>query len=211
MRRLKSILTVLIVFSAIGKSEGSQAQERLSYHSVGISWGVSVPVGNSFLSKSSFTAPRIEWEWRRSSSFAFGLDAGFIRSSESGFTNDRVDGSITSGHSARKGSAFTLTAFGRWYLLPRAHRLSPYVGIGAGTEHFSARISGEVINTAENKAWNPLVNAEAGVRFLPCRNGRLTLDIRGGYAYSGYAWKYVGNLKNNRIGISLGVGYRFLK
>lgn len=210
MQPLKSIFAVIAALSLSGTGY-ARAQEFEPYHSVGVSWGVSVPVGNSFLERTSFIAPRVEWEWRIVPPFAFGLDAGLVRSSESGFTNDRVDGNATSGHSTREGSAFALTAYGRWYVLPHARLLSPYVGVGVGTEYFSARITGEVINTSENKAWDLTARAEVGIRIHPRRNGRLSIDLRGGYTYSGYEWKYVDNLKNDRIGVSLGIGYRFTK
>lgn len=129
----KIIMGTLTVCFCMSLALSGKAQECRDRHSLALRWGVSVPLGNQFLSKAGYSGGDLEWDWHFSSCFSVGLGVGYRSSSEKGMTEDRYDGGSVSGYSDRSYSSLPLTVHARYLPFGRnGFKLQPYLNLSGG-------------------------------------------------------------------------------
>lgn len=177
-------------------------------HSLALSWGVAVPVGGSFMTRSACVAPQLEWEWALPGSFSVGASAGVAYGRESGFTTDRVEGDIVSGPSTRSLALVPVSLYARWYpWRGKGMRLQPYLGAGGGLLYGSYSLTGDLINTSGSGSWSGQGFGELGLR-CALGGGRTALDLRCAYRAGGVRWETVDKAGERRLEVRLGLSVK---
>lgn len=198
-------MCLCVSFSLCGK-----AQAYRGGHSLALRWGVSVPLGDQFLSKTGYSGGDVEWDWRFSSCFSAGLGAGYRCSSEKGITEDRYEGDRVSGYSDRSYRTLPLTVHVRYLPFGKnGFKLQPYLNFSGGMQYGVFRITGEQINTSRTQVWGGLVLPGIGFRYAPREKGRVALDLRCSWKLASNGWGLLDVDSEQGIELMGGVVFRF--
>lgn len=206
----KIVAGALAMCLCMSVSLSGKAQECRDGHSLAFRWGVSVPLGNQFMSKAGYSGGDLEWDWRFSSCFSAGLSAGYRFSSEKGITDDRYEGGRVSGYSDRSYRTLPLTLHFRYLPLGKTgFKLQPYLNLSGGMQYAVFRITGEQINTSRTKSWGGLVLPGIGCRYAPREKGRVALDLRCSWKLASNGWSLLDVDSEQGIELMGGLVFRF--
>lgn len=189
----------------------AQAQRGGPSHSLEVSWGPSVPLGNAFLGGGAgLSAFSLRYECRVIPCVGVGISVGYDVRSRSGNTSDILwDGAVAaSGGSERAQAVLPLMLTARWYPAGGDKGLfRPYVGAGIGAAWTVWRLSGDTISTMRRAAWGVCVTPEIGTRI--CLFSPLYVDVGCSYRYCSSGWEAVGLSATRALCPSVGIGMHF--
>lgn len=206
----KIVAGALAMCLCMSVSLSGKAQECRDGHSLAFRWGVSVPLGNQFMSKAGYSGGDLEWDWRFSSCFSAGLSAGYRSASEKGITEDRYEGGSVSGYSDRSYSTLPLTVHVRYLPFGKnGFKLQPYLNLSGGMQYVVFRITGDQINTSRTKNWGGLVLPGIGCRYAPWEKGRIAFDLRCSWKLASNRWSLLDVDSEQGIEVMGGVVFRF--
>ena len=204
--RISHLLLSLCMFLPFGAG----AQTLAARHSVEAAWGVSVPLGTSFLDKTGAGAFSLRYEYRFASRFAAGMLVGLDRTVEKGLFDGTFDGDAVTGYTERIQQQIPILASLCWYMLGEKQSvLRPYVGIGIGVQWTRFEITGETINSSRADSWGLGTTVGIGTRIYPRREGAFFLDVRAAYRYGSNKWNAAGVNGLQGFYPSIGAGINF--
>lgn len=204
MKRLKIYLFLAFTFLAM---EGFSQQ--MSYHDiVGLSWEMSFPTGNNFLSKSSPAGGRLEFRRMVNQNFSAGLAFSWNSFSEyfSTRTYKNDQGVAVTTDMVREIYTAPITAIFHYYPTLSNRMVKPYVGLGIGGQYAEQNVYFNIYEINSND-WGFVVRPEIGtlVRFTPSWAALLTFS----YNYSTNKNKAFDQNSLQQFAINLGVAGLF--
>jgi hypothetical protein len=158
----KSFILLGIVFMSALSSQG-----QLLHNLYGISWEMSIPVGESFVSKTSFLGGKFEYRHFIKRNISVGATIGWNNYEEyvprQTYENEDQTQAITTDNQ-RFIFNLPLTADG-FYYFEKGKTIRPYVGLGLGAQ-YSSQAAYFNIYLKEDKNWGFVARPQVGA-YIP--------------------------------------------
>ena len=202
---LKAAICLSIVSTICGTAVAQVHKQSLS-----IGWGAAVPVGDSYIDKTSAVNFSLGWDFRLLPVLSAGLSVGYMGNSDRGISDEYFDSAFTTGYREKGVYVIPLMAQFDFFPLGEANTLlRPYFGVGAGGRYAKFRITGDAIVTSGSRGWAESFSARIGTRIYPLWMGRFFLDAKCTWNYGDNRWPLAEAGPVQYFGISAGLGWMF--